>query len=357
VREVSIRAKTSGGSIERRIGYNSPVFIVAEAACNHMCNMDLAKKMIDLASEAGVDAIKFQTYKAERLVTNSAVVFWGGEKISQLEYYKRLDRFGRREYAELFEYAHGRGIIGFSTPFDEESANMLADLGVSVFKIASCDIPNLKYIKRVARYGKPTILSTGASSLREIDLAVDCVLEEGNSQVILLACTLSYPTRNEEANLMRVRTLRERYPDCIVGLSDHTAPDPNMIIPSLAVALGARVIEKHYTLDRAMTGSGHFFAVDPQDLKKMVQNIRLAEVTLGSGELGVSDAEKEAWVSARRSIVAEKAIKKGMVIEEHMLGVKRPAIGLSPDKLPIILGKRAKVDIAADEFVKMDMLE
>jgi N-acetylneuraminate synthase len=339
------------------IGVNEPVFIVAEAACNHMCDMSLARKMIDLAVEAGVSAIKFQTYKAEKLVTTNAVAFWGNEQISQLEYYKRLDRFGRKEYEEIFHYAERKGIVAFSSPFDEESTQMLADLGMPLFKIASCDICNLRHLKQVADYGKPIILSTGASTPKEIDQAVETIFSCGNHQLILLACTLSYPTKNENANLMRIKTLQERYPGVPIGLSDHTEPDKHMVIPALAVALGAKVIEKHYTLDRSMTGSGHFFAVDPHSLKNMIENIRLAEIVMGRGDLTVTLPEQKAWISARRSIVAEERICAGEVITQKMLGLKRPGNGLSGDMMKKVAGRRAKKDIEPDEQIQLDMLE
>jgi len=339
------------------IGDTAPTFVVAEGACNHMCNLELARKMIDRVAEAGADAIKFQTYTAEKLVTKKAVAFWGEERISQLEYYRKLDRFGIAEYSELFEYAKQKGIIGFSSPFDKENASMLNELGMPLFKIASCDVPNLDLIKHISGFGKPIILSTGACLPEEIDRAIDVIFSQDNDQLILLACTLSYPTRNQDANLMRIKTLKKRYPDFVVGLSDHTEPDTNMVIPSLAVGLGAKVIEKHFTLDRTMTGSGHFFAVDPDDLRKMVQNIRLTELVLGDGGLGVAETEKEAWKSARRSIVARQLIKKGTIISRDFLAAKRPGQGISPDKMDSVIGRRAKKDIFADEFMSWEMFE
>jgi len=341
----------------KRISQDSPAFIVAEAACNHMCRMDLAKKMIDKAAEAGADGIKFQTYKAEKLVTRDAVAFWGKDKISQMEYYKRLDRFGKEHYAELFQYAAEKGIVGFSSVFDRENADMLNELDMPVFKIASCEIPNLRFIRHVASFGKPIMLATGASRPEEIDRAIEAVLGQGNNQLILMACTLCYPTKHENANYRRIQTLKERYPGFLVGVSDHTEPDRNMIVPSVAVALGARVVEKHYTLDRSMTGSGHFFSVDPDNLKEMVYNVRLAESLLGDGKLGVSECEKKAWMSARRSIVAEVLIKKGQTITHEMLGVKRPADGLPVSMLDEIIGKRAKQDILPDQKIALEMLE
>jgi N-acetylneuraminate synthase len=341
----------------KRISEDCDVFIVAEAACNHMCDINIAREMIERAAEAGVDAIKFQTYKAEKLVTNQAVAFWGTEKITQMEYYKRLDRFGKAEYAELFQYAREKGIVGFSSPFDKESADMLNELNMPIFKIASCEVPNINFIKHVAGFGKPIILSTGASQPAEIDKAVETILTQGNTQLILLACTLSYPTKNEDANLLRIKSLKERYRGAIVGLSDHTEPDENMIIPSISVALGAKVIEKHYTLDRSMTGSGHFFAVDPDSLKKMVDNIRLTETILGNGKLCVADSEKKAFNSARRSVVAEVAIKKGQIITAEMLGIKRPADGLPANMIDVVVGKKATQDIEPDQKIILEMLE
>lgn len=341
----------------RRIGKNEPTFLIAEAACNHMCRLDMAKKMIDLASEAGVDAIKFQTYKAERLTRKEATTYWAGKEISQIEYYKKLDRFGKKEYEELFKYADSKGIIAFSTPFDIESASMLKETGMPLFKIASCDLPDKRLLKHVARFDKPLILSLGASTPKEIDAAVSSIFDTGNYKIILLVCTLSYPTKDEDANLLRIKSMKERYPGVIIGLSDHTEPDESMVIPSIGVALGAKVIEKHYTLNRSMKGSGHFFSINPEDLKKMVRNIRLTEKVLGKPKLGVLPVEKKARSSARRSIVAEVLIKKGDIIVSEMLGMKRPADGLSPSMIDLVIGKRAKQNIKPDQIITLEMLE
>jgi len=342
---------------ERELSSESPVFVVAEAACNHMCDIRLARKMIDEAADAGADAIKFQTYKAEKLVTKDAVAFWGKDTIRQIDYYRRLDRFGMEEYAKLFRYAKKKGLIGFSSAFDFESSDMLNDIGMPVFKIASCEIPNLRFIRHVAGYGKPIMLSTGASKPAEIDRAVETIFGTGNTQLILMACTLSYPTQQQDANFMRLTTLKHRYPGVLLGLSDHTEPEENMVIPSVAVALGARVIEKHYTSDRTMVGSGHFFSVDPAGMRKMVDNIRITERVLGDGVLGVADCERKAFSSARRSIVAEVPIKKGEVIEFEMLGTKRPATGLDASMIDSVVGKKAGCDISREQQITLDMLE
>ncbi len=341
----------------KMIGDGHPAFLIAEAACNHMCDMRMAKEMIDLAAEAGVDAIKFQTYKAERLTRKEATTYWQGKEIPQIEYYRQLDRFGALEYEELFAYSLEKDVIPFSTPFDVESADMLNDLGMSLFKIASCDLPDSRLLRRVAGFGKPVILSTGGSTVEEIERAVSTIFDAGNHQLIVMACMLSYPTTNEDANLLRVPALLEKYPGLIVGLSDHTEPDAHMAIPALGVALGAKVIEKHYTLDRELTGSGHFFSMNPEDLKKMVENVRLAETVLGSGALEVAERENPARNSARRSIVAERDIQSGETIESSMLGMKRPADGLPGWMIDDLLGKEAKVDIKADQALAMNMVK
>ena len=345
---------TVGGKI---IGVGHPAFLIAEAACNHMCDLGLAKKMIDLAADARVDAIKFQTYKAERLTRKGAMTYWRGKRIPQIEYYRKLDRFGAPEYEALFTHGREKGVITFSTPFDVQSAEMLNDLGAPLFKIASCDLPDSRLLRRVAGFGKPVILSTGGSTMEEIERAVATIFSAGNHQLILMACTLSYPAANEDANFLRIRALKERYPGIIVGLSDHTEPDAHMVIPAVGVALGAKVIEKHYTLDRSLRGSGHFFSMNPEDLKKMVQNVRLAESVLGDGELGVAEAENSARNSARRSIVAEQDIRRGETIESSMLGMKRPAEGLPGWMMDALIGKRAKMNIQADQAISMDMVE
>lgn len=343
----------------REISFDSPAFIVVEAGCNHMCDIASAKKMIDEAKTAGADAIKFQTYKAHKLAVQDSVAYWEySEGIkSQLEYYKNLDKFGRDEYAELFSYASKKGIIAFSTPFDVDSASMLNELGVPLFKIASCDLLDIRLLRHVAKFGKPVILSTGASTLEEIEKAVDTLFNAGNPDLILMVCTLSYPTEKEDAHLRRILSFKEKFPDIIIGLSDHTRPDENMIIPSVAVALGARLIEKHYTLDKTMSGSGHSFSMEPKDVKKMVENIRLTETVLGSAEIKIYEAEQAARENARRSLVANRDIKKGQKIVDDLIGIKRPAAGLSPDLIDQVMGRTAKCDIKKDTHITFEELE
>lgn len=335
------------------IGGDAPTFIVAEGACNHMGDMETAKEMTRQAAKAGADAIKWQAHKAERLTTAHAKPFWDTDETSQLDYYRKLDGFGRDEYAELFEYADQLGIIAFCTPFDVESVKMLDELDMPLFKVASADITNIPLSLAIRRTAKPVILSTGASTRNEIDAALTYLYP---SQVVLMACTLSYPTAPDKANLNRIRTLKTFYPHHVVGLSDHTLPEAYAPIPALAVALGAGVIEKHYTLDRDMPGSGHFFAATPSKLQHMVRLIRTTEDALGHGALGVMDIERLAYEQARRSIVANEDIPKGATIGKWMLALKRPGTGMPPNKVGDVVGKKATRDIAADTLIGLEML-
>ncbi len=330
------------------------VFIIAEAACNHMCSIELAKAMIDHAASAGVNSIKFQTYKGERIVTKYAPAFWGNETMKQTEYYKRLDKFDREDYKLLFDYTYEKGIIPFSTPFGIEDAIMLNDIGMDIFKIPSFEIVNLELLKCVASFHKPVILSTGAATYEEIDKAIEVILGEGNGDLALMACTLSYHTEFEDANLKRIQTLIKRYPNFMIGMSDHTLPDENMVIPAISVALGARIIEKHYTMSRNMTGSGHYFSLEPVDVSKMVNNIRLFEKVLGDGIQGVAHNEVRAKEGGRKSIVANSYIKKGSTITKDMLTYKRPGDGISPNKVNELIGKIVQVDIEEDFQIKWE---
>jgi len=333
------------------------VFIIAEAACNHMCSLDLAKAMIDCAAEAGADAIKFQTYKGERIVTKYAPAYWGTETMKQTEYYKRLDKFNKEDYEFLFHYAKEKKIIPFSTPFGIEDANMLNEIGMEIFKIPSFEIVNLELLECVASFKKPIMLSTGAATYDEIDKAIEIILGEGNGDLALMACTLSYHTEFEDANLKRIQTLKERYPNFMIGMSDHTLPDENMVIPAISVALGARIIEKHYTMSRTMTGSGHYFSLEPSDVTKMVKNIRLFEKVLGDGTQGIAENEVRAREGGRKSIVARINIKEGSIITREMLTYKRPGNGISPDRVNELIGKVAKTDIKEDFQINMDYIK
>jgi len=336
-----------------------PTFIIAEAGANHNANLDVAKMMIDQAKEAGADAIKFQSYKAEKLVTRESKQYWKRDRDdgSQFQYYKTLDKFGFEDYRQLFEYCREKDIIFLTTPFDYEFTDFFGELGMAAFKIASCDLPDTSFVRHVASKGKPIILSTGASSLEEIGHAVDTILKADNQDIILLQCSLAYPTKDEDANLRQIVTLKNCFPEAIVGISDHTFPDESLTAPTAAVALGAKVVEKHYTFCRNQPTNSHQFSIDPCLLKRMVQNIRILEKVLGLPDIFISDAEKPARENARRSITAMIDIPLGTIISREMLAMKRPGTGLPPDRMEEVIGKKVKVSISEDSQIEMDWLE
>lgn len=332
---------------DKIISNNSSAFIVAEAACNHFCKMDLALKLIDEAVAAGADAIKFQSYTAEKLTTPGANAYGNISTKSQYEYYKQFDRFGRAEYDELFEYATEKGIIAFSTPFDPENAQMLCSVHAPLYKIASCDLLYADLLREVAAIEKPIIVSTGGATVEEVRTCLDILATAGASDVILLACTLSYPTKTDDANFRKIIGLREAFPDYLIGISDHVEPDEHMISGAICRSLGAVVFEKHYALARDM-GGGTGFSMTPNDLKKFVQNIRLTERLLGSDEVKVHGAEEQTRESARRSLVANFDLKMGDVLTKAMLGTKRPGTGILPDRIDEVVGKVLKNNIESE---------
>lgn len=335
----------------KTISNDSPAFIVAEAACNHLCDMKNAFKLVDEAAKAGADAIKFQTYVAEKLTTRNAGAYGNIQNKSQMDYYKKFDKFGRSEYEELFDYAREKGIIAFSTPFDPDSAQMLNSVHVPLFKIASCDLLYADLLREVACFDKPIILSTGGSTLEEIQKSLEILAKAGAKDVVPLACTLSYPTRAEDANYRKILGLKEHFPGYVVGVSDHVEPEEHMISGAICVSLGARVLEKHFALDRSM-GGGASFAMNPDDLTKYVRNVRLAEKLLGSSALTVYDAEIKTRRDARRSLVANSDLQAGTRLGKEMIGVKRPGSGISPDQIDRVVGKVLKVDVLADKLLE-----
>lgn len=337
---------------------DGPAFIIAEAGANHDGEFEKAILLIDQAAEAGADAIKFQSYKAEKLVSRYADRYWGGadKDGTQLSYYKKRDMLGPEDHKKLFEHASKNGIIAFTSAFDYEYVDYFAKIDIPAYKIASCDLPDTAFISKIAEIGKPIILSTGASTMDEIERAVDTILGTGNDQLIILQCTLKYPTMIEDANLLQIPLLKELFPDIFVGISDHTYPDENMAVPAAAVALGAKVVEKHYTYCRNQPANTHSFSVDPVLLKKMVDNVRFVEKGLGSSEIRILEVEKAAREQARRSIVANRDIKKGDEITAEMLTRKRPGTGLPPDQMDTIVGKKAKVDIPEDTLILLEMI-
>jgi pseudaminic acid synthase len=327
----------------KSVGANERPFIIAEAGSNHNKNLELSKKLIDAASEAGADAVKFQTFEAEKLVVDSNIK----EKVVERSIHDIIRKLElpRQWHLELSGYAKSKGIIFLSTPFDEEAVDLLDDLGVPAFKIASGDITNLPLLKYTAKKQKPMIIATGGSTIGEIEEAVDTVEKAGNNQIILLHCVASYPTPVEEANLNSMITLKKafNYP---VGFSDHTL---GIIAPVVAATMGAVMIEKHFTLDRKMQGPDHFYAIEPSELSAMVESVLAVAKLRGKPAKEVSSVELECRKLGRRSIYAKNDISAGAVITKDMLSLLRPAVGLDPKYLDIIVGRKATADIRQNE--------
>lgn len=326
-------------------------FIIAEAGCNHECNMDVAKRMIKAANKVGADAIKFQTYKASKLVTGRAMSYWESTPKKQLDYYSQLDKFGREEYIELFAYAKEVGIVAFSTPFDKESATMLAEIGAPIMKIASCEVTNLGLLEHVASLGLPVIMSTGGCTAQQVMQAVSYF---DNVELTLMACTLSNPAT--EACVGRIRTLQTMYPYIKVGYSDHTNPE-KQIVPMLAVAAGAKVIEKHFTIDKSMNISNHFFAADIDQMAELVYYIREAEKYMGDYQLLPVFEELLPNRLATRSWHTAKPIDEGEKFTEDNIAFLRPGDGLKYQALDKILGATAKIRLNVDAMITEDDLD
>ncbi len=330
-------------------------YIIAEAGVNHEGSMDLAKRLIDEAAEGGAHAIKFQTYKAETIASKDSPYYWDLSKEptrSQYELFQKYDKFWKTEYEELKVYCDKAGIEFMSTPFDAESAKFLNDL-MPVFKISSSDITNFPFIRLQCSFGKPIILSTGASHLWEVQEAVDIIEKSGNP-LVLMHCVLNYPTPNKNANLGMIRDLIHRFPQHIPGYSDHTLPQQMEVIHS-SVLLGAAVIEKHFTHDKSLPGNDHYHAMDKEDLKIFWKRWKTTEELLGSFKLAALKDEEPARKNARRSLVASKDIPAGKVVEEGDLTWKRPAHGISPKFMDDLVGKKALRKITEDEVLNWNM--
>ena len=331
----------------------SRVFIIAEAGVNHNGDLKIAEKMIDKAAEAGADAVKFQTFTAQNLVCLNAKkadyqLETTNQSETQYEMLKKLE-LTRDMHKRLIEYCNQKKIIFLSTPFDLESINMLVELGLSIIKIPSGEITNFPYLKRVGSTGLRVILSTGMSSLDEVKEAVKVLKENGSTDITVLHCNTEYPTPMEDVNLNAMVTLKREL-GIETGYSDHTK---GIEIPIAAVALGAKIIEKHFTLDKTMKGPDHKASIEPEELAEMVKAIRNIEIALGNGVKAPSESEKKNIEIVRKSIVAAKRIKKGEIFSEDNITVKRPGTGISPMKWNDIIGKVAKRDFEMDEFIEL----
>ena len=322
---------------------SSDFFIIAEIGVNHENDINLAKRQISLAKEGGADAVKFQTYKASKLAVKNSPAYWDTSKEptkSQFELFQKYDHFSTRDYISLAKDAAEIGIEFMTTAFDLEAVDEMDPL-VKVHKIASADLTNIPLIRKIASKNKPILISAGASSLMEIERALKELAAQGCNDITLLHCVLNYPTPDERAHLSRIETLKAYYPDVTIGYSDHTPPGDACFPVIVAYAMGARVIEKHFTHDKTLPGNDHYHAMDATDLKKMRGQLERARVLLGpKNEKSFLDDQKAAIQHARRSIVSARNLKAGELISQEMLTVKRPASGISPLFWDDLIGKK-----------------
>lgn len=321
--------------------------------------MEAAKLMVKKAEEAGIHAVKFQTYKAGTLAAKASPYYWDITEeptTSQYELFKKFDSFGYEEYKELKEYCDEIGIEFLSTAFDYNSADYLDEL-MEVYKISSSDLSNLPFIEHQAKKNKPILMSVGASDLSEIEAAVDTIRRVSDQPIVLLHCVLEYPTPLKDANLLKILSLKRQFPELYIGYSDHTKPTDDCDVIKTAYNLGAQVVEKHFTLDKTLKGNDHYHAMDPDDAGRILKSIEELDLIRGDGALNCLETEMTARKNARRSIVADGNIPKGTVITDSMLTFKRPGTGISPDKIYEVTGKTAAVDIEDDTILSFDMLE
>ncbi len=341
---------------ERPVGPDEPTYVIAEAGSNHNGDIDIAKELIDVAADAGADAVKFQTFRAEDLyVEESGDVEYLDDDRTIFEIIESME-MPYEWIPELYEYCHEQGVQFLSTPFDERSAEELAEY-VPAWKVASYTSSHVPFLKHLAGTDKPILMSTGAHELDEVSESVSVLQEAGVSELVLLQCVAAYPTPLSEINVRVVETLQDEF-GVPAGLSDHTL-DP-VVAPSAAVALGATVIEKHFTLDNSMEGPDHQFALEPDELRRMVSAIRDTEQALGTGNKQVLAVEEELYEKARRAIHAVEDIATGEVLTEENVQVLRPGSqqpGLRPKFYDDIVGLTAARDIKRSEGIQWDAVE
>lgn len=320
--------------------------------------MEAAKLMCKEAAESGAHAVKFQSYKAGKLASKNSPAYWDQteEKTSsQYELFLKYDSFGEQEYKEIAAYCRSIGISFLSTAFDFESADYLNEL-MEVYKISSSDLTNTPFIEYQAKKNKPIIMSVGAGDLEEIKAAVHTIRAINDQPLVLCHCVLEYPTPYEHANLSRIATLKEQFPNIIIGYSDHCKPEPGCDVLKVAYALGAKVIEKHFTLNKKLPGNDHYHAMDPEDVRRVIEAIDRVELILGKPALEALETEEAARRNARRSIVTRQAIAAGQQIDKSMLTFKRPGVGISPADIGSVVGKKALRNIEEDTVLQFEDL-
>ena len=345
-----IATPVSGGSLPKP-------YVIAEAGVNHEGSMDIARRLIDEAAEAGAQAIKFQTYKAATLASRDSPAYWDISKEptrSQYELFRKHDKFWKGEFTVLKRYCDSAGIAFLSTPFDVESAIFLNAL-MDVYKISSSDITNKPFIEFLCDFGKPILLSTGASHLHEIVEAVAWIEAKGNP-LALLHCVLNYPTEDRNAGLGMIPALHRHFPQHCIGYSDHTLPK-DMKVLETATLLGARILEKHFTHDKSLSGNDHYHAMDKEDLRRFWISLERTLAIVGPLKIGAFDSEEPARRNARRSLVVARPVRAGARITRDDLTWKRPAHGISPRDLDTVLGMIARAALEEDTVLQWKDLE
>lgn len=344
---------------KRLVSSQGRPYVIAEIGVNHEGSMAQAKRLIELAKQGGADAAKFQSYKADTLASKHSPAYWNVSKeptLSQHQLFQKYDSFGPDEYVALAAHCRNTGIDFLSTPFDDAAIEFLDPL-VPFFKIASADITNIPFLRRIAAKRKPVVLSTGAATLGEIDIAVDTLNKSGCREVVLLHCILNYPTDNSHAHLRMIRGLQRTYPDQLIGYSDHTLPDDAMTSLMTAHLLGAAVIEKHFTHDKTLPGNDHYHAMDVADLTRFVELANRAEALLGPSEHKAPiETEEISRRNARRSIVLARDLAAGQRLEAADLTYKRPGTGVSPLHWDEVIGRATARALHADDVLQWEDL-
>jgi len=337
---------------EQCVGDEQPCYVIAEIGSNHNQDYNLALESIDAAAAAGVSAVKFQTFRAKDHYSKHTPGFTYLDGKNTYDLIESLE-LNRDWQASLATHAKSKGVEFLSSPCDFEAVEQLTALNMSAYKVASFDMTDQLLINKMAETGKPMILSTGMANMSDIESAVDTVHSVNNNPVILLQCTSLYPAPTELSNLNAMKMMRQAF-GCLTGYSDHTMGEH---IPLAAVAMGACVLEKHFTLDRKLPGPDHPFAIEPEELKNLVAHIRDVEAAMGDGiKNGPREAEKEMYDKGRRSIHAAVDINKGEMITSEMIRIKRPGYGMSPKFVEFVIGRTAKDDIKADYWITQDMI-
>jgi N-acetylneuraminate synthase len=334
-------------------------YVIAEIGVNHEGSVDLAKRLIELAKEGGADAAKFQSYKAGTLASRNSPSYWDTNKEptrSQYELFRKYDTFGPDDYVSLAHHCASVGIDFLSTPFDDAAIEFLDPI-VPFHKVASADLTNIPFLRKIAAKKRPVVLSTGASSLAEIEIAVGALTQAGCSDLVLLHCVLNYPTDNGNAHLRMIQGLRRAYPEFLIGYSDHTLPDATMMPLTVAFLQGAVVLEKHFTHDKTLPGNDHYHAMDVDDLKRFRATIDTVWQLLGSTDIKAPvESEQISRMNARRSIVLLSDVPAGHVLTESDLTYKRPGTGISPMHWDDVVGRRVSRPMAEDEVLRWDDL-